>query len=791
VLALAFYYLPQARHGGSPWDLHGDGRFYAYQLARAHEVGGRWWQLGEDPLAGQPYPSTAAKHPGVYEGLDVLLLSALTGGWLSPQANLHLMVLLVLSFNGWVAGWLTYRLTSRLFWAAMAMTLITVNVSTAYRFNTQLHLIKYGWVLIAAWAMWRCLENPSPRRSAWLGLAVALVLQSSFYFAFLLGLALAGWWLIELASGRLTRRHWLAAGFAGIAAATAGAVFTAPVWLTSRGALLADEQYFHRLRIETWIYGSQLWHYCVSPTTSYSHRFMQALGANQWTFLETWHYLGITVLLALAGYAMARLRGWRLNIGQLRCLRYLLGLMGLLIVLSLAGGPSAALFDLFPGFRCYGRAGCLAMALASVTTPVIWHGLTSSLRPPWRMAASLTLAAIVGYESYRLARWFNQGPDEQHPSWSTWLAEQAPEVRAAVFIRNPEGWEAMWHWDALNQRTFHRHATLNGGEFAMLNADLKQLECTYWKINPDGLRFIVTLGYETLVFHQDYLKENAWIEKLAWLDDVTTRGEWRVFRANERAPRYATAKLGELLTRLEEGAPRRVPAGALITDDLALAETVVIGPSSPVRLHWATAEGRRVGKSVPALFQHVFVPQRPAYHIQAPMQPGTYQLQFLDSDDRLLGARSYEVDAALQTARQALGQRALLVNTLSLNDADRGAAVRLRIENTTPYYIESHCFDPQQKGHSRFHVGLSMPGPCELHLTIQEAAAGGDKPATLIVPLPHDLPPFGNLELVLSPSGSNSAKQPAAAQVQGDFHQARFEVVATGQVDIRLKRVEP
>jgi hypothetical protein len=316
LLAVVCYYIPLTRHGANAWDLHGDAKFYAYQLTRAHEVGGRWWQIAEDPWVGQPYPSAAAKHPGVYEGLDVLLISSLTGGWLSPDVNFHLIVLAVLSFNGWVAGWMTYRLTGRLFWTAMAMALITVNVSTAFRFQSQLHLIKYGWVLIAVWAMWRYLEQPSPRRGAWLGFTVALVLQSSYYFGFLLGLALGGWWLANLAAGRLTRRHLADAVIAGFTAAAAGAVFTLPVWLTSQQALLAEEQYFRRPRVDTWTYGSQLWHFCVAPTWRYSRRFLQAFGAEWWAFLETWHYLGLTVLLALSAYTLARLRGWRIPLAN-------------------------------------------------------------------------------------------------------------------------------------------------------------------------------------------------------------------------------------------------------------------------------------------------------------------------------------------------------------------------------------------------------------------------------------------------------------------------------------------
>ncbi len=793
-LALLCYYAPLTRGGASAWNLAGDGKFYAYQLARAHEVGGRWWQLADDPQVGQPYANVAAKHPGLYEGLDVLLLSSLTGGWLSPQANYHIMVLTVLSFNGWVAGWMVYRLTGRHLWAAMAMVLISVNVTTALRFNAHLHLIKYGWVLLAMWAMWRYLDDPSPRRGGWLGIAFALVLQSSFYYGYLLGLALGGWWLVCLCAGWLTRRHWVAAGVAGLTATVVGAVVTAPVWLMSRQTLLADEQYFQHLRVETWVFGSPLLHYFISPAWRYSRRSMEVLGLLKLTSHEGWRYLGATVLLALAAYALALLRGRRIAVAQPRCLHLFLGLMALLVVLSLTGGPSSLLFDFFPSFRCYGRAGGLVMVLASVATPVIWHSLTALLPPGRRVAVFLTLLTLLGYESYVLAGWLTKlkhSPEEQHPAWAIWLAEQAPDVRTAVFRRYlDEGPQSEWHWDSLYQRLMHRHATLNGGEIALLDADLKQLGCSYRRINADGLRFIVSLGYETLVFQQEYLHDNAWILELPWLDNVTTTGAWHICRSNAQARRFPTVSLTELLTKQDQGPPIRVPADATISDGLDVTEVVVVVANSPVRLIWADALGKRVGKAQTAFYQHLLGPSWPAYHIEAPSRPGTYQLLFLDSNDRPLGARTYVVDADLQTARQALPQRALTVNTLTLDETQRKNPLRMRIENTTPYYIESHRPDPRQKGRSRFHVYLATPGPGAFHLAIRwPGDTSAPNPRPLAVPLPRDLPPYGHLEWVLAPAQLSDANQQGTVVVEPSFHLADVEVLANEKVDLRLERV--
>lgn len=798
ILAVVFYDLPLILQGRSALELNGDGRFYAYQLARAHELRGRWWRLGEDSSVGTPYPSVAAKHPGVYEGLDVLLLSSLIAGFLGPEANLHAMVLLVLSFNGWIAGWITYRVTQRRSWAALSMALITVNMSTALRVSSQPHLIKYGWVLIAVWSMWRFLKTPSTTTGAWLGLSVALVLQSSFYFGYFIGLVLAAAWLGCAIVGRIGRRHWVPSAIAATTAAVAGAAFTAPVWLTSRNTLLAADHYFRRLRIETVVHGSQLWQYCVTPAGRYAQSILDAWGVDRWAFFESWHYLGISVLVALAIYGSGRLRSGSLKPEGSSFLRLSIGLVGLLLVLSLAGGPSILLFDVFPQFRCYGRAGCLVAALLSVAAPIIWHGFTASWPARRRGILQWALVASVAYEGHYLATRYIRPTEEQHPAWAVWLSQQPRDVRAAIFMRHRGGlWEEMWHWDALYQSLLHRHATLNGCEFALLNADLRQLGCSYWQINVDGLRFIASLGYDTLVFHEEYLQDHAWISDVPWLDKQTCFGSWNVFHANAKIPRFPIAALPHLLAKQESNCVR-VPPSAAITDNLGIPETCVLPETAHVRLVWATRDGDRLTQGVPALFQHVLSPQWPAFHIESPKESGTYQLLFVDAHDQVLGAKNYQVDASLQTAAMAHAETMLNVNSLNLKGVDLSGRVVLRIENTTPFYIESHRFDRRQNGRIRYHVALSHPGPGELHLEapapeMSGGAATGSAtvfPFPTIVPLPRDLVPYGQIEILLPPSLLRSVRD-ADGELRGIFFEAKRNRSEQGASDIRLRLASP
>ena len=131
-----------------------------------------------------------------------MLLAALTAGSSGTLGAYHLAVLLALLVNGWIAAWIVLRFTRSTLWAAMAVVLITLNQSVGVRILGHLHLIKFGWILLSVWAFVGFLERPTRRSGLFLGIVLALVLQSSFYFGYFMVLSLATWYLQQILAGR-------------------------------------------------------------------------------------------------------------------------------------------------------------------------------------------------------------------------------------------------------------------------------------------------------------------------------------------------------------------------------------------------------------------------------------------------------------------------------------------------------------------------------------------------------------------------------------------------------------
>ena len=188
-LALVGYY--RAQLAGAPLPRpQGDAAFYAYQLRRAAECHGQWWRIAADDRLGHPYPSEFAKHPGLFEGVDLMLLASLFAGAVSAAWAYHLAALTALTVNGWIAAWIVLKITRSTLWAVVAVALVTLNESVAVRVLVHLHLFKFAWVLLAVWTFVKFLKQPAWWRGLLLGLAVALELQSSFYLGFFTGLGL-------------------------------------------------------------------------------------------------------------------------------------------------------------------------------------------------------------------------------------------------------------------------------------------------------------------------------------------------------------------------------------------------------------------------------------------------------------------------------------------------------------------------------------------------------------------------------------------------------------------------
>ncbi len=783
LLALGFYYRPVLRGGLALLPVSYDAGFYVYQLTRAAELGGRWWLLGDDELLGHPYPTAVAKHPGLYEGVDLMLVSTLTARFLPPALNYHAMILLVLLANGWVAAWLVRRLTGSYFWAAVAVVLLTVNTSTAMRLNGHLHLFKYGWVLLAVWCFVRYLDAPSVGRGVLLGLAGALLLQGSFYLAFLLTLVLGVWWAGCLVTGRLGRRHVAATCAAGLTAAALGAVLTFPVWALHKDVALADD-YFHRERRDVWWYGADLWQYFVSPRLAYGQELAQA---REKPTYEGWHYAGLTVLLAVAAYAVLRLRGRKLPVADPRLVDRLMGLIGLCVLLSLSGGPSAFLFSVVSSFRAYGRAGLLAVALWSVAAPLVLHGLVRQV--PDRRLRGLLCAGALGLALFDanvivrspLGMMFPQ--PHTPPAWVDWAALQPADVSVVVFPDPSLHVDAALRpWEGLYHRALHRHRTLNGCELSLLKADLERVGAAPERMNADGLRVVLALGYNTLVFRQDYLHAHPWVAHVPWLERAEVVGDWHIFRANARLPALAARPMHELLAGQRDFTqPARVPARSWITGRFDLDQPVVVPDHVRVRLAWADADGRLVTKPTPALLQRVFIAAHPAYRALTPRRPGRYELVFLDDQERRLATRSYEVADDLRTHPAAPGDQVPSVSGTTLEaGAGRTTPLRVTVTNATPYYLQAHAGRPlrptsgPERGSLTLHVRVSGPGGDGL---VQER----------LLALPADLPPHGRLELelpdyLLPPGGA-----PVRIEVRPHFQELAAPVVAAGAAEVRLE----
>jgi hypothetical protein len=96
--------------------------------------------------------------------LDLLLASTLARRVLDPVQNYRAMIALVLVVNAWIVSFLVFRFTGSYAWTNLAVVLKTLNSPTAVRVSGHLHLFKYGWFLLAAFAFCRFVDSPSVRR---------------------------------------------------------------------------------------------------------------------------------------------------------------------------------------------------------------------------------------------------------------------------------------------------------------------------------------------------------------------------------------------------------------------------------------------------------------------------------------------------------------------------------------------------------------------------------------------------------------------------------------------------
>ena len=538
---------------------------------------------GESPMipgSGHPYPSEFAKHPGLYEGIDLMLLAALFGNGFGAAWTYHLAVLAALAFNGWIAAWIVLRMTRSTLWAAAAVVLVTLNEPISGRILGHLHLFKFGWFLIAVWTFAGFLKQPTWRRGLLLGLAAALMLQSSFYLGFLMLLGLAFWYCLEAVAGRVFRDHLIATLAAMVAFLVLAVLSCSPVWINYTPIVGAD-QYFQRQWAETWTFGSELWKYVV-PKSSW-------LGGNYFRDLrhqspppvmeEGWNFPGYTVVFTLLVAVVALLRRSELSKKLNPFVPVSLGLMAFWTILSLAGGPSALVFHAIPSFRCYGRAGLLVVALGSVVAPIIAHDLVRRCRRQRaRMILTLALLALVASDARRAAVSFDGWPaDSKIPEWVGWLNQQPPDEQLAVFMPHPPapietGGGA---WQVPNPSTGGASRASSGcrstvmRRFAEAISRSSRETCGSWaprtiRSTPRGCamwRPSVTKRSRSTV---TTWRQTPGSPRCAWLEEIDDRGEWHFYRARADLPRFPITSLEQILARRSPSRrTARSPAGML------------------------------------------------------------------------------------------------------------------------------------------------------------------------------------------------------------------------------------
>ena len=412
--------------------------------------------------------------------------------------------------------------------------------------------------------------------------------------------------------------------------------------------------------------------------------------------------------------------------------------------------------------------------------------------------------ALVANDARLAARWFpGWGVADEPPAWVDWLERQPPDVRLAAFPLPRETPFDWWGRHTLEWLPMHGHTTLNGANFALLEGDLRLLGGTFQRINPAGLRLLVSLGYETLAFHRDYLAANPWIASLPWLDRLEERDGWLICRANARLARLPERSLDELLDRgpAPDGRkPREVPPNCWITGSWPVDEDVMVAGSEGALMAWTDDRGRPLAPPRPSLYQHVFGPSVAAYSARTPSRPGDYRLVFFDRAAPAPGHAGLPGRAGPRRRPADRPVRAPDVTvhpiTLGPGSADRSGPLALTLENRSSRYLIAQVNREFLRTANQAHPGLRSrwerldAGAMVLRIAPAVAVAG-DADAGRELPLPADLPPGGRLQVTVPADRWPSSWKGQAIRVEPTFARVGHREAAPGSADVAIAADRP
>jgi hypothetical protein len=426
------------------------------------------------------------------------------------------------------------------------------------------------------------------------------------------------------------------------------------------------------------------------------------------------------------------------------------------------------------------------------------------------VTVTLGVLDLEASDAARAAAAFQGWPVESKPpDWVEWLKHEPAAVRLAIFTTHPPTPESpseahgdnepfyWWGIHALEWLPLHRHATISGANFTLFEGDLRLLGASYDQINPAGLRFVASLGYETFAFHRDYLAANSWIATIPWLDRIDDRGEWSLYRSNPALARMPTTSLETVVA--EHGDKARgitAPSGCWITGSWPVAKDTIVAGNDWALLAWTDEQGRLLSQPCPALYQHVFGPDLPAYTIRTPSRPGSYRLAVLDRLRHPRATIRYEIVPNLVVSQPKFPARRpdLTVHPIVVpvaQAADHVTSWAIMLENTSSVYIQAQVFRQHMSAVSQTHPGLrsqwlrASDGGIVLSCTPVGHDSGATEAAREI-PLPEDLPPGGRLTMTIPADRLPSSWANWPLRIEPTFSGVGRTELAAVRADLRI-----
>ncbi len=418
------------------------------------------------------------------------------------------------------------------------------------------HIAQTQWLPLYLLALFRCLDEPTPKEVGLLAVATACVALSNFYggmiAAVITPVAVAAYWLGRARSGgRSTRRLLVTVGSLMVIAG--GGI--AYVWSVAPD-VVANPTAVAFGRADLFRYSARWWAYLVPPVQNpllgdLARRILLASGVGGGLLEQQvglgWGIIALGCVAACRWPARGRQPAGLGNvpiIAVLAAAAFLCSLspegsLGPLTIIR----PSGVLYSLVPMFRAYARFGVVVQLMAALLAGVGVDCLLQAGTRRGKIAcAALLLLAVGEYAVWPPSLWRDVLPTAAH----RWVARQPDGLRVLDCTR-PAPAEASVPW-------------LTGRPLALLGDQFD--DCAEPGL-PDKL---AAEGYSHLLVRRETTAGRWFARRLPpdGLRRVEQFGDSEVFAVTAHAPPVYTARMRDFSPREygDAGSWRRVKPGA-------------------------------------------------------------------------------------------------------------------------------------------------------------------------------------------------------------------------------------